>query len=76
MKRYLYYAILSNTYGNEIAWHDRAETKQAFINSEHMQKFIADGWTVKECYKHKPESKRRKYQPSLACIDMGQAARY
>ena len=75
MKKYLYYAILIDSNNNEIAWNDRAENKTAFINSEYMQKFIADGWKIKKCYKHQPEAKNRKYQPSLACVDMRQAER-
>lgn len=75
MKKYLYYAILINSGGFEIAWNDRAKNKNAFINSEYMQKLIADGWKIKSCYKHKPESKNRKYQPSLAFVDMGQLSR-
>lgn len=61
MKKYLYYAILINSNGLEIAWNDRAENKNAFINSEYMQKLT--------------ESKNRKYQPSLAFVDMGQLSR-
>jgi hypothetical protein len=75
MKRYLYYAILINANGIEIAWNDRAFNKTDFINSEYMQKLIADGWKIKSCYKHKSESKNRKYQPSLAFVDMGQLSR-
>ena len=74
MKRYLYYAILIKN-GLEIAWNDRAENKNAFINSEYMQKLITDGWKIKKCYKHKSESKNRRYQPSLAFVDMGQLSR-
>ena len=66
------YNVIIDADGHEVVWNCRSHN----IKSAKLMVEAETGFPVKSIHRAAPETRRPRYVPSMAWVDMGQAATY